>query len=220
MEKSEEISEFEQNYNAEIEANVKKPANITELNKVLSLTDTTTKTGLVNNINTPIINSPIVIKTYEEEEKKTKNENNLPDSDSPKFLQKKRNNISLENNNSNNTINLNNINKKPKTLLFQTKKYHNRHKDELKKDNKRGINMVNENTINNIVNNTVNSNNDSFIFILEDKNNIYTCLNRIIINDTESLHRNREYLKSQLQYRYPYMDKLKFKRLKDLYRIK
>ena len=72
MEKSEEISEFEQNYNAEIEANVKKPANITELNKVLSLTDTTTKTGLVNNINTPIINSPIVIKTYEEEEKKNK----------------------------------------------------------------------------------------------------------------------------------------------------
>ena len=119
MEKSEEISEFEQNYNAEIEANVKKPANITELNKVLSLTDTTTKTGLVNNINTPIINSPIVIKTYEEEEKKTKNENNLPDSDSPKFLQKKRNNISLENNNSNNTINVNNINKKPKTFEFQ-----------------------------------------------------------------------------------------------------
>lgn len=206
IEKQDEVSDFAQSYNSEVQINHKKVENKTELNHFLSSTESTTKTGLLNIINNPenklreilssegtFINSPIVLNITKVERNKSKNDKNLPDSQ--KFLQKKRKNTTLEKNNNSN-YNKDNSNKKTQTAIFAIQKSSIKEKQV----NKSGLKEENVNSINNA-------------------GNKFTISCRIYINEAKLLRKTQEYIKNNIEYD-PTEYKRNLKRLEDLNFIK
>ena len=210
IEKQDEVSDFAQSYNSEVQINKKKVENKTELNHFLSSTESTTKTGLLNIINNPenklreilssegtFINSPIVLNITKVERNKSKNDKNFPDSQD--FLQKKRKNTTLEKNNNSN-YNKDNSNKKTKTAIFATQKCSIKEKKEQNQVNKSGLKEENVNSIN-------------------IAGNKFAISCRIYINEAKLLRKTQEYIKNNIEYD-PTEYKRNFKRLEDLNFIK